>query len=768
MQAQLSGIMQNLLEKFKHVQQRPVILFSGAAALLAVVALVALLGSGVIGGSPQDQPPAQAIKPSKDSMAAAPASDPASDSISEPTSDPAISAGYSAFIPVVSAPLVQDPHSATLTRIQGLVQIEQSNGIWVAAESAHTLAAGQRVRTAALSSAVLAFYDGSQAFLGSDTQVTIDELDAPASGAARVVKITQLSGETRHQVATAQVAGSRYEVHTPSATGAAKGTSFGVRVTPEQRTRFSVDEGAVAVTGRNATVTVVAGQATTVAEGETPEEPVFRITGEGEVSQTGATWIIAGQPFSTHADTVIVGNPQVGDWVYVEGHLTADDERIADLIELRERSPANRFTITGPAEAIAEGAWTIAGQTVAVSETTTIDDDIQEGDLVRAEGVILEGGTLLAESIRAVKERPGLPFEFTGVVQEMGDASWTVSGVVLTLDAETEVEAGLAAGDIVKVEGWILEDGSWLATSIRRVLDEERAFEFTGVVESIDPWVVAGIGFETREWTEVEAGIEEGDLVKVEGQILPDGTWVASEIKRLDEEEEEPTLEIVFVGTVNSVDPWVVSDIPLTVDADTAVDEGILAGDLVRVTARVLPDGTWLALSIQRLDVEEPGQGCVQITAVVVGLSGDQVDLSNWPSVDLSDVTVIGELQVGSVVLMQVCVDDEGNVTIVSITVIYQPEPDDTPTPVPPPQDDDDDDDDGDDDDDDDGDQGEQVTICHRPPGNPDAAHTITIGRAALQAHLDHGDTMGPCSGGGNGGDDGRDNGRGKDRGRDD
>ncbi len=45
-----------------------------------------------------------------------------------------------------------------------------------------------------------------------------------------------------------------------------------------------------------------------------------------------------------------------------------------------------------------------------------------------------------------------------------------------------------------------------------------------------------------------------------------------------------------------------------------------------------------------------------------------------------------------------------------------------------------------------------KVTICHVPPGNPDNAHTITVGNAAVPAHLDHGDTMGPCGNGSGGG----------------
>jgi hypothetical protein len=42
--------------------------------------------------------------------------------------------------------------------------------------------------------------------------------------------------------------------------------------------------------------------------------------------------------------------------------------------------------------------------------------------------------------------------------------------------------------------------------------------------------------------------------------------------------------------------------------------------------------------------------------------------------------------------------------------------------------------------------QDPKVTICHFPPGNPANAQTITIGAAAVNAHVRlHGDTLGPC-----------------------
>jgi hypothetical protein len=50
-----------------------------------------------------------------------------------------------------------------------------------------------------------------------------------------------------------------------------------------------------------------------------------------------------------------------------------------------------------------------------------------------------------------------------------------------------------------------------------------------------------------------------------------------------------------------------------------------------------------------------------------------------------------------------------------------------------------------DDQDDDQGGYGRKVTICHIPGGDMSKAHTITISKFALPAHLAHGDTIGPC-----------------------
>jgi hypothetical protein len=59
-------------------------------------------------------------------------------------------------------------------------------------------------------------------------------------------------------------------------------------------------------------------------------------------------------------------------------------------------------------------------------------------------------------------------------------------------------------------------------------------------------------------------------------------------------------------------------------------------------------------------------------------------------------------------------------------------------------EDDEDDDDDDEDEDDDDDDNGNKVAICHRT-GNG-SYHTIYVNENAVQAHLAHGDYLGPCT----------------------
>ena len=41
---------------------------------------------------------------------------------------------------------------------------------------------------------------------------------------------------------------------------------------------------------------------------------------------------------------------------------------------------------------------------------------------------------------------------------------------------------------------------------------------------------------------------------------------------------------------------------------------------------------------------------------------------------------------------------------------------------------------------------GQKVTLCHIPPGNPANAKTIMVDETSVADHLAHGDSLGPCN----------------------
>lgn len=637
-----------------------------------------------------------------------------------------------AFLPVIGYPLREEPQTAILRDIRGQVQVSQGEDNWRTVVGAAHVQAGQHVRTGSLSGATLTFYDGSYATIGPDSEIVVDVVEAlrPEEG-FRTVVMTQLAGESEHHVDFRNDGGSLYEVKTAQGSGVARGTTFHVLVLPDDSSRFVVTEGRVDVSGNGRTVNVLAGQLTTIETEQTPTSPTFYISGEGEVTAiVEDLWTIAGQTFETHANTLIWGDPQVGDLVFVDGRLLSDGTKLADrIILIYHALPINQFTLTGAVENMEMDSWLIAGQTIILDDETELGLGIEVGSLVQVDGVLTEDGLLLAQQISLIVEAPGHPFSFTGIVQAINQASWLVAGKTIAIDDETSIDEDIEVGDLIQVTGYILEDNTWLAVTIERQEEETATFTFTGVVGSIDPWQVAGIAFEIRDWTLIDPGIVEGDLVRVSGTILSDGTLVAATIQRLTSLEDQT---IILVGLVSSIDPWIVNNLTLFVDGETIIGEGISVGSLVRIELRLLPDGTWHTVSILPLS-SAFGLGCFIIHSTVVSYSSSQLVLANWPAIPIGQgVEVMGNPVPNSIVSVQICIAFDGSLIIINnlIIIIHQvivaPPP--VPGPgLPPP-----------------GGDG-LVTICKVPPGNPAARHTIQVAPPAVQAHLGSGSYLGPC-----------------------
>lgn len=479
------------------------------------------------------------------------------------------------------------PRLAQLEEIHGWVEILEGSGEWTPAVEGQDLAPGQIIRTEELSGAVISFYDGSWVALKSNSELSIDELNAQKYGRKRTILLTQRHGESEHHVAPNENSSSTYNVRTPSGEGEAKGTVFQVIVTPDQLAHYYVLEGSVEVTSLDVTVTVHPGEVTTVHLNQPPSIPVIAITAQGILSLSGGVWSIAGQDFIVSEETEFFGSPASGDLVLVRGRLLGNEHQAADSITLLQPSSANRFSISGSVDMQGDEEWLLNGQAVRISATTLIDEGITTGDLVRAAGYIAADGSLQAERIERLVGDLGFPFNITGVIQSMEDSLWIISGLEIWVDEDTTIESNFQPGDVVQVRGWILDDGEWLARSILQLEQVENDFVFTGTLESMDPWIVSGREFEVREWTEIDEELANGDLIHVEGIIDADGAWVAVNIERIDLEN---TL-LILVGTVISADPWVISGIPLALTPETVITGKISPGMLVRVEIVPGPGG---------------------------------------------------------------------------------------------------------------------------------------------------------------------------------
>lgn len=281
----------------------------------------------------------------------------------------------------------------------------------------------------------------------------------------------------------------------------------------------------------------------------------------------------------------------------------------------------------------------------------------------------------------------------------------------------TEVQAGTIQVENGEVEV-IDENGNQVPVA------GESTFELVGPLEGMDPWVIAGTTVETNESTQIAEGLQVGNLVRVRGTILEDGTWLAYSIEPT-EEQTDPI--IVLIGKVESVDPWVVNGITLNVTADTVITGEITPGMLVRVEILLLEDGTWEVLSITPLEDVTEIDGCLNVVATVVSVSENEIQFLGWPSLPLgADVTIEGiaegvVLSTNQPVLVVLCPSD-GQIVIVQIIVIVVTPPDQGEVPDPG--------------------GSEKVLVCHKPDKN---AHTLSLPQSAVPAHLGHGDILGPC-----------------------
>lgn len=125
-------------------------------------------------------------------------------------------------------------------------------------------------------------------------------------------------------------------------------------------------------------------------------------------------------------------------------------------------------------------------------------------------------------------------FELVGIVQSAEAGTITVDGRIVTVDAQTHIDPTLMIGDHVEVSGYVLADGSLLATVIQLAGQDAQAgkFEWSGQITSIlgTTWVVGGRTF-TLDSGLAPASALVGMWVKLEGYLGPEGVWVITSVE---------------------------------------------------------------------------------------------------------------------------------------------------------------------------------------------------------------------------------------------
>jgi CheY-like chemotaxis protein len=158
-----------------------------------------------------------------------------------------------------------------LTIFDGNVQLRHTGGAYGTVQNGTLVGQGDSIRTPAGAHAALSFFDRSVVVLEPNTELTIVSLNTNDRENVSVV-MQQTDGKTWHVIDHPLPASARYEVITPSADATVHGTAFQVNVTTQGSDIIATD-GVVTVVGSGQTVSVTAGQMTTIASQKAPSAP---------------------------------------------------------------------------------------------------------------------------------------------------------------------------------------------------------------------------------------------------------------------------------------------------------------------------------------------------------------------------------------------------------------------------------------------------------------------------------------------------------------
>lgn len=166
------------------------------------------------------------------------------------------------------------PASVRVLYVGGAASVLHATGQADALTPGMQLVMGDAVRTHAGASVTMEFADGSRLWVQENSQLVFDMLSVYGKTGMVDTRLRLLDGRLESDVKPVREPAGRFEIWTPAATSAVRGTRFRAALGGiDDKARTEVTAGNVAVSGTGKSVPVTTGFGTVVAPGQPPPPP---------------------------------------------------------------------------------------------------------------------------------------------------------------------------------------------------------------------------------------------------------------------------------------------------------------------------------------------------------------------------------------------------------------------------------------------------------------------------------------------------------------
>jgi uncharacterized repeat protein (TIGR01451 family) len=434
--------------------------------LQAIIVLLLITGVGCIGPTPAPESPAEETAPSE---------------ATEPSPEPG---------PQPSTPAAPAPQTAeeltVLSVAEGEVLIMKSGSDeWAGTEAGTTIEEGDALRTGEGSHALVTFFDGSTIELEAGTEIEAVELRHDVEAGITTIRLDQAIGNTLSRVKKLADPACRYEVATPAAVGAVRGSAMRVNVDADGTSTVVNLAGSVTISAEGVTVEIPPGYQSVVQPGQKPGSPGLPAPGGaggdrdgGGAGGGGTTYTAAIAVNKTARSTAV----HEGDTVAYTYNVTNPGEVALENVSVTDDTVAGVAYQAGDADG--DGRLDVGEAWLFAASYNVSDRDASPlVNVATASGSIALGGggwaTVSATDTATVTVlRPGIALNKTAeaTVVHVGDTvsySYNVTnGGNAPLSEVTVTDEGLeVAYDVGDADGdgWLDVGEAWVFRSSRNV-----------------------------------------------------------------------------------------------------------------------------------------------------------------------------------------------------------------------------------------------------------------------------------------------------------